>query len=80
MAEQTRILAFAGSARKGSLNKMLVKVAAEGARKAGAEVNVVDLRDYPLPIFDQDLESEQGLPGNAKELKARASWARRRRS
>lgn len=67
---QPRILAFAGSLRAGSFNKMLVRIAAEHARAAGAEVNVIDLRDLPLPIFDEDLETAQGLPDNAKKLKA----------
>ena len=40
-----KILAFAGSARKDSYNKKLVAVAAEGARKAGAEVTLIDLAE-----------------------------------
>ncbi len=64
-----RILAFAGSARKESWNKKLVRAAAEGARKAGLEVTVIDLADYPLPIMDEDLEAREGLPANAKKLK-----------
>ncbi|HEY9676876.1 MAG TPA: NAD(P)H-dependent oxidoreductase [Drouetiella sp.] len=69
MASVTKILAFAGSGRKDSFNKKLVKVAAEGAREAGAEVTVIDLADYPMPIYDGDLESSEGLPENAKKLK-----------
>lgn len=64
-----KILAFAGSAREASWNKMLVRVAAEGAREAGADVTVLDLRDYPLPLFDEDLETTGGEPENAKRLK-----------
>jgi len=64
-----KILAFAGSARSGSYNHRLVQVAAEGARAAGAEVTVVDFKDYRLPLFDEDLEKEQGPPENAKKLK-----------
>lgn len=64
-----RILAFAGSLRTDSFNKKLVRIAAEGARAAGAEVTLIDLRDYPLPIYDGDLEASQGLPDNAKKLK-----------
>ena len=64
-----KILAFAGSARKESYNHRLVQVAADGARNAGAEVNVLNLKDYPLPLFDEDLEKEVGTPENAKKLK-----------
>lgn len=66
---QPKILAFAGSAREGSYNKMLIRVAAEGARKAGADVTVLDLRDYPMPLYDGDDEAKGGLPENAKKLK-----------
>jgi len=64
-----RILAFAGSARRESFNKRLVRIAAAGAEAAGAAVTLIDLADYPLPLFDQDLEAEQGLPQNAVVLK-----------
>jgi len=64
-----KVLAFAGSLRVGSFNKKLVKVAAEGARRAGAEVTYLDLRDLPMPIFDEDLEKQDGLHPNARKLK-----------
>jgi NAD(P)H-dependent FMN reductase len=67
---QPRILAFAGSTRTESFNKKLVKVAAAGAQAAGAEVTYIDLRDLPLPVYDGDLEAKDGLPENAKKLKA----------
>ncbi len=69
MASAPRILAFAGSLRKDSYNKKLVAIAAKGARNAGAEVTVIDLAEYPLPVFDADLEAAQGLPANATRLK-----------
>jgi chromate reductase len=55
-----RILAFAGSTRRESFNKKLVRSAARGAREAGAEVMLVDLKDFPLPLFDQDFDAELG--------------------
>ena len=64
-----RILAFAGSLRRDSFNKKLVPIAAKGAREAGAEVALIALKDFPLPLFDQDLEAEQGMPENGKKLK-----------
>lgn len=64
-----KILAFSGSARKGSYNKMLLAHAVEGAKAEGAEVKVIDFKDYVLPVYDADLEQEKGLPENAKKLK-----------
>jgi NAD(P)H-dependent FMN reductase len=66
---QPKILAFAGSTRTGSYNKQLAAFAAQAARTAGAEVTLIDLRDFPLPLFDEDLESASGLPENARKLK-----------
>ncbi len=63
-----KILAFAGSLRQESFNKKLIKIAVKGAQQAGAEVTLIDLKDYPLPIFDEDVE-KQGLPDNARKLK-----------
>ncbi len=64
-----RILAFAGSVRRESFNQRLIKIAANAAEAAGAKVTLIDLADYPLPLFNQDLEAEQGLPENAVALK-----------
>jgi len=64
-----KILAFAGSARKDSLNKKLLRIAAAGAEAAGAEVTLVDLADFEMPLFNQDLESEQGMPDKTAEFK-----------
>lgn len=66
---QPKILAFAGSARKDSYNKKLIRIAAESARRAGADVTVIDLADFPLPLFDEDLEAA-GVPENVMKLKA----------
>ncbi len=70
MNRSCRILALAGSTRQESYNKRLVRLAAEGAREAGAETTVIDLRDYPLPLFDEDLETREGLPEAARQLRA----------
>lgn len=64
-----RILAFGGSLRRDSWNQKLAAAAVEGAREAGAEVTLVSLRDFPLPLFDQDLEEAAGMPELAKRFK-----------
>lgn len=69
MPSAPRILAFAGSLRKDSYNKKLVRIAAACARKAGGEVTTIDLRDFPMPILDEDLEKASGMPEKAGELK-----------
>jgi NAD(P)H-dependent FMN reductase len=65
-----KILAFGGSLRAASYNQKLAAIAARGARGAGAQVTLIRLRDFPLPIFDQDLEDDKGMPENAAKLKA----------
>lgn len=68
-ASGARVLVFGGSLRRGSYNHRLALAAAEGARAAGASVTELVLRDYPLPVFDEDLEAADGLPPNAIALK-----------
>ncbi|MEM7601850.1 MAG: NAD(P)H-dependent oxidoreductase [Verrucomicrobiota bacterium] len=70
-----KLIAFSGSTRRGSFNTALAKAAATAATSAGAEVEFIDLADYPFPIFNEDLESEQGLPLGVSELKAKFSAA-----
>jgi chromate reductase, NAD(P)H dehydrogenase (quinone) len=63
-----KILAFAGSTRSGSLNKKLIAIAADEARRQGAEVTLIDLQDYPLPLYNGDLEDEEGVPEAGQRL------------
>jgi chromate reductase, NAD(P)H dehydrogenase (quinone) len=69
VATNATILAFAGSASSNSLNKLLIRIAAEGARDAGGVVTLIDLRDFPMPLYDCDVEATDGLPPNALALK-----------
>lgn len=69
MAIPPKILTFAGSTRAESHNKKLVKIAASGAQAAGAEVTYLALRDIPIPLFDEDLEAQEGIHPNARKLK-----------
>ena len=68
--KNAKVLAFAGSARRDSLNKRLSRLAAARARLAGLEVTWIDLRDYPLPLYDGDLEAENGIPDDGRKLRA----------
>ena len=69
MMTKPKILGFAGSTRTDSYNKKLVKISSTGATDAGADVTVIDLRDFPMPIYDGDLEQKDGIPSNARKLK-----------
>jgi chromate reductase, NAD(P)H dehydrogenase (quinone) len=68
MTYTPKILAFAGSMRRDSLNKKTVLIAVAGARKAGADVTVIDLKDFDVPLYDGDDEAADGLPENAEHL------------
>jgi NAD(P)H-dependent FMN reductase len=63
------LLAFAGSLRQGSYNRRLIHVLVEGARAAGAEVTLIELRDYALPVYDGDIEAA-GMPEAVRQLQA----------
>ncbi len=65
-----KILAFAGATRTQSWNKKLIRVAVGAAEEAGGEVTLIDLREYPMPLYDGDLERTDGLPPKARDLKA----------
>lgn len=65
-----KILALSGSTRPGSYNAVLLDAAVRGAREAGAQVTRVQLRDFPMPLYDAELEAAHGLPEGARRLKA----------
>ncbi|GAA3928044.1 NAD(P)H-dependent oxidoreductase [Litoribacillus peritrichatus] len=67
MTKATKIIAFAGSLRKDSFNAVLVKQAAEAALYAGSEVEVVNLADFDIPLFNEELESN--TPEGVQQLK-----------
>jgi NAD(P)H-dependent FMN reductase len=66
----TKILVFSGSARRGSHNKELAGAAARSLQAAGAIVTFIDLVDFPMPIYNADLEANEGVPESVRELKA----------
>jgi chromate reductase, NAD(P)H dehydrogenase (quinone) len=65
MTQKPKILAFSGSLREHSFNKRVLKTATRGAEHAGAEVTYIDLRDYPMPIYNADDHEQNGMDENA---------------
>jgi chromate reductase len=64
-----KILVIPGSLRSGSLNAKLAAAAAHELAQSGAEVTRISLSDFPLPIYDGDLQAKSGVPKNAVNLK-----------
>lgn len=62
------ILVFAGSIRTGSFSAKLAALAAKELAVAGADVRLISLADYPLPIYNADIEKDEGFPDNARKL------------
>jgi chromate reductase len=64
-----KILVLPGSTRSGSYNVKLAALAAKELTLLDADVTRISLQDYPLPIYDADLEGRSGPPENAVKLK-----------
>jgi chromate reductase len=64
-----KILVFAGSIRTGSYNRRLAALAAKELALAEADVTSISLADYPMPLYDGNLEAASGPPENAIRLK-----------
>ena len=68
MAIVAKILLFAGSIRTGAYSGRTADAAQKELALQGADVTRISLADYPLPLMDQDLEREKGIPENAFKL------------
>lgn len=64
-----KILVIPGSLRTGSFNARLAALVAKELALLDVEVTQISLADYPLPIYDGDLEVKSGVPVNAVNLK-----------
>jgi chromate reductase len=65
----SKILVLSGSTRAGSHNTRLAALAAKELTLIDADVTRISLADYPLPLYEADLESKTGAPANALKLK-----------
>ena len=64
-----KILLFSGSTRTASLNRQLIRVAHQIALRLAHDATLIDLKDYDMPIYNGDWESDNGLPQAAIDLK-----------
>jgi chromate reductase, NAD(P)H dehydrogenase (quinone) len=70
-----KLFAIAGALRTGSLNRKLLGIAVDRVRGHGLEVEVGELRDFDLPLYDGDLEAAGRIPAGALALSARIAAA-----
>lgn len=70
MSQETYFVAFSGSTRADSYNRMLLSHAIRGAAVQGASVTEIHLSYFPMPLYDGDLEAKEGIPETAIRLKA----------
>lgn len=66
-----RVLVFAASRRAESLNRRLATLAAGAAERHGATVDLASMSDFDVPLYDGDVESAQGIPPGADQLRRR---------
>jgi NAD(P)H-dependent FMN reductase len=61
-----RVLVFAASLRKESLNRRLAELAARVVERHGSEVDRADIAEFECPFYSQDVEAERGIPEGAQ--------------
>lgn len=66
-----KVLVFAASLRTESLNGKLAALAARLAEQAGATIDHASMRDFDVPLYDGDVETKEGIPRGAEELRRR---------
>lgn len=71
MSDPVRVAVISGSLRRDSYNTKLARFVAGRLAGAGVEVDEISLLGLDLPLMNEDLEKEQGLPTGALDLKKR---------
>lgn len=71
----TSLLFISGSTRKESINMKLAKLAGKRASEKGMKVELVNISDYKMPIFNGDIEDQQGIPDNARIIRNKIAAA-----
>jgi chromate reductase len=70
-----RLLAFAGSLKRESLNRKLLSLAVELARDSGVEIDLAEFREFDMPLYNADVQSSAGFPEGAMEMGRRVQAA-----
>lgn len=70
-----KIIGFAGSLRKESFNKKCLAIVADFVKAAGCEIEIVDLKELNIPLYDGDLEEEVKIPEGIKKLRDKIAEA-----
>lgn len=63
-----KLLAFAASLRRESLNRKVIQLAADLAREGGANVDLADFDEFDMPLYNADVQMKSGFPQGAQEL------------
>ncbi|MCO5317349.1 MAG: NAD(P)H-dependent oxidoreductase [Microthrixaceae bacterium] len=72
---EPRVVVIPASTRSGSVNKALAEMIATEFHRQGEPTRVIDLAEYPMPLYDGDLEARDGVPATAVELARRLTRA-----
>jgi chromate reductase, NAD(P)H dehydrogenase (quinone) len=70
-----KLLAFAASLRKASLNRKLLTQAVAAAERGGATVDVAEFSEFDMPLFNADLQTASGFPPGTVRLQQRLDRA-----
>jgi chromate reductase len=62
------VLFFSGSLRTDSCNKKILNIAFNCVQNAGHNATLIDLKEYPFPLYDQDFEDAYGVPDSVKKM------------
>lgn len=68
-----KLLAFAASSSSKSINQQLAAYAA--SLVDGADIELLDINDYEMPLFSQDREEQLGQPEQAQQFFAKLGEA-----
>lgn len=70
-----KVFAFAASLRKDSLNKKLIRLASDFARKQGIEMDLAQFNEFEIPLYNGDVQTTSGIPPGVEALKERIKGA-----